>query len=170
MKKLVALLVAVFVLASSPVCAADYAGMTDEELAAEANAIRNEQLRRELDSEDKTVLFDQLGVQVYLTGEYSLHSSYLELEAVVINDSDATINMHCSIDQSVSVNGWQCYCGPITAVPSGKRKRGTFMIDLSASDATTYEDVKEVEFALRCVDANSYQTLSTGDPVVAFLN
>ena len=58
----------------------------------------------------------------------------------------------------------QSVCGLFRAVSRLVR------IDLSASDATTYEDVKEVEFALRCVDANSYQTLSTGDPVVAFLN
>ena len=52
------------------VVANDLSKFSDDDLRAALSAIRNELTRRSLVTDEKTVIFDQDGIQVYLTGVY----------------------------------------------------------------------------------------------------
>ena len=69
------------------VVANDLSKFSDDDLRAALSAIRNELTRRSLVTDEKTVIFDQDGIQVYLTGEYEVWGSdtkYITFNAVVI--------------------------------------------------------------------------------------
>ena len=169
MKKLVALLVAAFILASSSVYAADYQSMTDEELLTEANAIKNEQVRRELIAGENPVIYDCDGVQAYLTGDYTLYGETMELEVVVINDSDVEISL-LPDDSQVTINGWECYSFGVSDVGAGKRKKAGMLMNIGDSDITAYEEISHIEFSLYTMDPDTYMTISHGEPVTVYFN
>lgn len=169
MKKLVALLVAAFILASSSVYAADYQSMTDEELLTEANAIKNEQVRRELIAGENPVIYDCDGVQAYLTGDYTLYGETMELEVVVINDSDVEISL-LPDDSQVTINGWECYSFGVSDVGAGKRKKAGMLMNIGDSDITAYEEISHIEFSLHTMNPDTYMTISHGEPVTVYFN
>ena len=169
MKKLVALLVAAFILASSSAYAADYQSMTDEELAAEASAIRNEQVKRKAAEEEKPVVFDQDGVQVYLTGNYNMTSTALKIEAVVVNETDRTLDV-LAANNRIAINGWDCFATGIPSTGPGKKQKGNFSISLKDSDISKYEDVEDISYTINLFDMSSLEFVSKGEEVVVYYN
>lgn len=102
----------------------DFASMSDDALRALVDAARNELAKRELTAAENTVLFEQNGVKVYLTGAYDLSydNAYLSLEAVVVNDSDKKVNV--SVD-TACINGWDVYGSGIGDISAGKKKKAS---------------------------------------------
>ena len=160
MKKKVLAMAAAFALLCTPCLAddLDYASMSDEELHAVVDGARNELASRELTMAGDTVLFDQDGFKVYLTGnnEISEYSPFLRLEAIAINDTDKTVDFRIS---EASVNGWDVYCGGIE-VNAGKKKKDGLGIDLSSTDVKTMEDIEEIELKMYLYDSDAYERLT----------
>ena len=149
--------------------AADYQSMTDEELLAEANAIKNEQVRRGLIAGENPVIYDCDGVQAYLTGDYTLYGETMELEVVVINDSDVEISL-LPDDSRVTINGWECYSFGVSDIGAGKRKKAGMLMNIGDSDITAYEEISHIEFSLHTMNPDTYMTISHGEPVTVYFN
>lgn len=176
MKKLIAItLVVIFTLFSMAYADYDYSSMTMDELEKNYDAIRNELFKRGLVADGKTVLFDKDKVSVYLTGKYEIReNSYsgdiiLELEAVVINDTDTVITVACDSGK-ISVNGWDVLASGISETNSGKKQKGTFDIYISDADMTSYEEIEEIEFNLYIFDMKEFKNITDVESTTVYFN
>ncbi len=173
MKKLISILAALMLLGGIAVSEGiDYASLTDDQLHEIIDLARNELARRELVAQEKTVLFEQDGVQLYLTGNYKVDEwgegkHVLQLEAVVVNESDRKISVH--ID-TVSVNGWNVYGGSISNIDAGKKKKGSFEIRLYDADIHSYEEIEDIEFSFKVLDESYSRIFSTETPITVHFN
>lgn len=171
MKKVFAILLAVLFVCSF--CAAgaegtDFAAMSDEELHALVDGARNELAKRELTAAEGTVLFEQEGVTVYLTGEHKIgYSGELELEAVVVNDSDLEVDVFLD---SASINGWDVYNSGIGEVSAGKKKKDYFAFNLEDAEISSYEEVEDIDMALYLVDEKEFERICEPVPVTIHPN
>ncbi|MGJ4851823.1 hypothetical protein ACH6CV_16415 [Bacillota bacterium Meth-B3] len=148
---------------------ADFASMKDDELHALINGARNELTKREMVAAEKTVLLERDGITVYLTGEHKTwgDGGVLGLEAVVVNDSENTVNVMMN---SASVNGWNVLTGGIFSVESKKKKKNTFEIRIHEAELSSYEAIEDMEFVLRVSDSNSYDKIFETDKISLHFN
>ncbi len=174
MKKFISILLAFFLLGGAAMAEGiDYASMTDVELRAILDGVRNELVKRELKAGDKILLFEQNGVSVYLTGKYQINSwgegnHTLELEATIVNESDAKISVFFD---TVSVNGWEVSGIGIVDINPGKKKKDDFKIHLNDADVTAYEEIEDIEFEFYVYDADANKTIfRLEDPVKVLFN
>ena len=144
----------------------DVSSMTTEELHELINAARNELTARELNAEGETVLFDQDGVKVYLTGNYTIESydwaTYIYLEAVVINDTDSTIDVFFV---SSTVNGWDVDNIGIGEITTGHKKKGNFELTISDAEINSYEEIEDAEFVFYVMDDATWDHLFETDSI-----
>ena len=92
MKRFVALLLAIMLLFSVSIAnASNYSSMLDDQLKEQYDMIRNMLLSRGLKAEKKTVILENGGVQIYVSGDPSVENTwsglYLVIPIVIINDS-----------------------------------------------------------------------------------
>lgn len=174
MRRLFALLMAAMLLLAVPAFAeeTDFASMTDEALHALIDGARNELVKRELVAGGKILLFEQDGVQLYLTGNYTVQSwgegkPVLQLEGIVINDTEQMIGVY--ID-TVAVNGWDVYGGCIINVDPGKKKKASFEIRLYDGEAMTYEEIEEITFNFRVSESSTYKKLFDAPDITVQFN
>lgn len=166
MKRILALLVVgILVLSVSIACASDYSSLSDEELTSQYNAIRNEIVARGLKAEKKTVILEQAGVQIYISGEPSITKTwndkhYLVIPVVIINDSGKSIAV---IPEEASVNGWKAD-GDLSDrnVPAGKKAKAELQFLLDDTDVETVEDFEEFELWFKVYDNDDW----FGDKVI----
>lgn len=170
MKKIFALMLALLLLVAIP-CEAfaempDFSAMSDEELHALIDAARNEMAARELKAGENVLLFEEDGVQVYMTGNNRAEdygeSAYLYIEVVVINDSGRQIAI---VDDGASVNGWNVTFFGFGGVSAGKKKKGDLELVISDASITTLDEVEDVEIVLQLLDEDSWNVLCTLDPI-----
>ena len=148
----------------------DYSAMTSEELYEIISAARNELTKRELVASEKLVIFEAEGVQVYLTGEhrvYGTDSVFLDLEAVVINDSDVPVSLSTA---ACSVNGWDVWNMGISSTSAGKKQKSNFNINLTDAEISTYEEIEEIEFTLYLVNSETYKRVGENVSVIVHFN
>ena len=174
MKKAFVILLVAIMLLSIPVEVfaemPDFAAMSEEEIHELIDLARNELKKRELNFEEKMILFEQDGVTVYLTGYYNCYGSdnvYLELYAVAINDSDHDISV--SFD-SATINGWDVYNSGIYEVTAHHKKKGDFEFCLTDADITSFEEVEEIIFNLYLYDSAEWERISTLDTIIVNFN
>lgn len=173
MKKFVVIILVVIMALASTVAFADtqdYASMDDAALHEMINGARNELAKREMKVAEKSVLFEEEGITLYLTGNYDVWGSdnwYLDLEAVVINDSDATVFV--SVD-SAYVNGWEVYGSGITDTEGGKKQKGMLEFCISEADISTYEEVEDIEIVFSLFDSDTYETIAELEPITIHVN
>lgn len=143
----------------------DVSSMTDEQLHKIIDLAKNELLKRELIAQEKLIIFDQDGVQLYLTGEYKFRLPYMELNAVVINNSDVTVAF--STDYKVSVNGWEVWGDPdyLGKTSPGKKHKGNFTIKIEDAEVGSFDEIEEIEFNLTLVNADTNRVISTAPTV-----
>ena len=156
--------------ASDSVVANDLSKFSDDDLRAALSAIRNELTRRSLVTDEKTVIFDQDGIQVYLTGEYEVWGSdtkYITFNAVVINDSESNIGV--SLDD-VSINGWNVYGSGIDDTVAGKKQKSSIEFNLTDAEISSFEEIEDIEFVVSAYDSDSYDTIATSDVVTLNFN
>lgn len=167
MKKVLAVILCL-VLMSGFAFAEDYSAKTVEELQAMQDGIRNELKKRELVSEDKTLLFEHEGVSIYLTGEYDYFLGDLRLNTISINDTDKEYSMIPN-DLTVSVNGWDVSCTSDIVANPRKKAKGHLDIDISKADIEKYEQVEEIEFrfAFKFKDDKTY---TYTEPLTVYFN
>ena len=152
------------------VVANDLSKFSDDDLRAALSAIRNELTRRSLVTDEKTVIFDQDGIQVYLTGEYEVWGSdtkYITFNAVVINDSESNIGV--SLDD-VSINGWNVYGSGIYDTVAGKKQKSGIEFNLTDAEISSFEEIEDIEFVVSAYDSDSYDTIATSDVVTLNFN
>lgn len=152
----------------------DFASMTDEELHDLINAARNELKVRELIAEKDTVILEQDGVKVYLTGNYEVKDYtsssgriLLRLEAVVVNDTDTTVSI--MFDASV-VNGWDVGNSAIVDVSSGHKKKDNFEFTISDAEISSYEEIEDMELSMYVYDADNWNRMFSAEKAVVHFN
>jgi len=148
----------------------DYSSMSDEELHATISSARNELTRRELIAEEKLVIFEADNVQAYLTGNYEVYGSdtvFLNLEAVIINDSDATVSL---MTEACCINGWDVWSMGIANTSAGKKHKGNFNIKLTDAEIATFEEIEEIEFTFYLSNAETYKRIGESTSVVVHYN
>lgn len=143
----------------------DFSDMTDEEIQEIIDAARNELVSRKLEEEDAYLLVDQDGVQIYLTGNYTLYDyddPLLDLEAVIINNTDSKIGVHSDI---CCVNGWDVDFYGATDITAGKKKKCEFELQIGDADISTFEEVEDFEISFVVYNADTYDDIFTSDVV-----
>lgn len=167
MKKLISALLVALMLLSVTLAVAegiDFASMTDDELLAVIDGARNEQAKRILTAAADTVIVDQDGVTIYLTGNNRIdeYGPELFIEAVVVNDTDKNIDVYVD---SASVNGWNVEAYGITETSAGKKQKGEFSAYLDDAEVSTIEEIEEIELELYIADADEIERISENIPV-----
>lgn len=149
----------------------DYSNMSDEDLHSMIDTARNELTKRELVAGEKTVLVDQDGVQLYLTGDIdfreSSDSKYTEIGVVLINDSDRKISISI---EDLYVNGWSIFAMCGASAESGKKDKATIDMSLDEAEINNFQDIEEMEFTVRVYDGESYDDLFTVGPMTVHFN
>ena len=173
MKKTLSFFIALLVLLTCTAfaeAALDYTAMTDEQLHQIIDEARNELTKREMVAAENLVLFEQDGVTVYLTGAYEPWGSdnvYLDLEAVVINDSDKTVSI---LIDACSINGWDVYSSGVSDTSAGKKQKGQLEFLLTDAGISTYEEIEEVEIDFTIYDSDNWETISTAEDIIVNFN
>lgn len=177
MKRLFSILVVLMLVFSTAALAEgiDFASMDDAALQALIDGARNELEKRgktngEQTVEENTVLFEENGVTVYLTGEHEVWGSdsyYLDLGVVLVNNSDKTVSV---LIDTAYVNGWEVYGGGITDTGAGKKQQAVLDFCISDANISTYEEVEEIEMNFIIIDSDTYDTIAELEPVVIHCN
>lgn len=173
MKKLLVILLAMCLMWGT--CLAEgmnFAEMTDEQLHGILDAVRNELAQRELAIAENTVLVEQDGVTVYLTGKYDLWGDpetglYMGLQAIVVNESEYNVAVTV---ESASINGWVVYSGGIGESAAGKKQKSTIDFDLTAAEVTSYEEIEDIEMNLVLYDMTEWETISRVETIILHPN
>ena len=110
------------------------------------NMIRNELTKRELIANGNTLLFDDQNVQIFMTGNGSpwevSGKKYYDVEMIVINNTEYDINIDFD---KLSINGWDAPSGLIVQISSGKKKKDTISLSLTAASLQNYKEIEDVE-------------------------
>lgn len=167
MKRLLACIIAIlFTAMSIPALAdgIDFSSMTDEEIQSLIDAGRNVLLERSLVADGKTLVFEQEGVSLYLTGDMRLtDSGFLYVGAILVNDSGTTISL---INNACSVNGWMAFMNGIDSVAPSKKASGELQFNVKDTGIAAIEDVEEIEICIDVFDKDTPKTWFTIEPVV----
>lgn len=175
MKRFYALALILVMLLSILPCAAfaeDYSSQSDAELRGILDAVRNELTARGFKAENKTVIVDQDGIQIYISGDFEVEDGWLglmlNLPVVIINNTSANIMVSL---RNASVNGWSCETWVASEVPAGKKAKETFQFELKETDVTTIEDFEEVEFVVHAYDNDNWMADSIDTaPITVYAN
>lgn len=149
----------------------DWTIMTDEELHGAIDAARNELSKRELSLSENTILVDQDGIQLYLTGEHTFsdwdETKYVELGVVLVNDSDQNISVSI---ENLYVNGWNVYAMCGATANSGKRDKSTIDMNVAEAEVNTFEEIQDMEFSIRLYNSDSFDRILETDSITIHFN
>jgi hypothetical protein len=163
---------------SDPVCIfADYTSgyyslISDSELFSAYNEIRDEIESRDLTEENRKILADEEGIQIIVTGDFSVFTSsggkqILELPVEIINHSEQDISLKIKY---ASINDWDCqsffsFSGHI--IKSHKMERAVVQFLLDDTDAVVLSDISEIEFQFYAIDYyNLSKEIFVAEPTV----
>ena len=170
MKRLIGLCLAM-VLLFSFASASEYSSLSDADLRAQFDAIRNELMERGLIAAKNTVLFDQEGIKIYINDapyveESMFMGKQLIIPVIIVNDSEQSIDI---IATDSSVNGWTTDAYISGEVPKGKKAKSQFKFELEDTDVSTMEDFVDAEFSLRVYDGTAWKEITTtAEPIVVY--
>ncbi len=151
MKKFLTVLLALLLLCGS--CLAEglnYASMTDAQL-------------HDIVAAEKTVLFEQDGVTVYMTGDYTIRESsisddiWLKINIVVVNDSGRDVGIDTV---NPSVNGWDVSASILSTTTKGKKSKQELTLNVKDAEVKSLEEIEELEIAFRMYDGETYKTFA----------
>lgn len=145
--------------------APDFSTMPTEEIQAIIAAARAELLSRQIAEDGNIVLIDQDGIKLYLTGEHNIQASGantvdLFFEAVVINDSDAPIQLSY---KQATVNGWNTGFFSMNNIPAGTKTKATIGYRISDAGISTFEEVEEIATVFYISNASTWQEIFSTD-------
>lgn len=168
MKKVVSSILAIILLLSCVVSFAeeDYSSMTDDDLLLVLSHVRNEISRRSLDLTDKTVLYDDGGVTVYIDGEYHVSSSFLRYDLIVINDRDAEMHVFSVPSYKAYINGWEVYMGTPGTIAAGKKKKAELSFKLDDAFISSVDEIEEIEFVIDVMEAHTYERIGSPRTII----
>ena len=160
MKKTLSSLLIILMLVStvpSFAFAEDYGSKSDEELQAMYTAIRQELASRGFQAENKKVLIDQNGIQIYVNGDFSVEKEWygpiLKLPIVISNNSNMNI---CVQLRNSSVNGWSCETTFSPEIPAGKKIKDSMKFELKETEVEELSDFEDVEFCFHVLDNDNW--------------
>ncbi len=139
----------------------DYANMSDEELH-QIISLASEELSRRADKDKKTILIDQDGILLYLTGQYTIEhtllgQTILTLNTIMENNSAKNISIGHYMS---SINDWDVDFSSIDINASpGHKIKGSISFDLDDANISMYEEIKMIELELCVFDTSSYDTI-----------
>ena len=174
MKKFLTVLLALLLLCDS--CLAEglnYASMTDAQLHDIVDAARNELTKRELVAAEKTVLFEQNGVTVYMTGDYTIRESsisddiWLKINIVVVNDSGRDVGIDTV---NPSVNGWDVSASILSTTTKGKKSKQELTLNVKDAEVKSLDEIEELEIAFRMFDGETYKTFAEVPAITLHFN
>ena len=145
----------------------DWNSMSDQEITDAINEGRLVLASRVPDSKDHLTIANKDGVEVYLTRQYLLDNGYssgtvyVQLEAVVINNTNMKINIS---DNGTCVNGWAVDTTGIYEVPAEKKKKDFIILRISDASISTFEEITDIEFVLAAYDYDNYSNKIEFDP------
>ncbi len=179
MKKIISLILVILLITNvSAAFASNLSKMTDKQLMTELNDIRNELAARGYKAQDKKVIVDHKGFQIYINGEMTFEKDYvwdttdsLFIPIVFINNSSH--NTYVSADNA-SINGWSVDCrtdigSDLGTIPAGKKAKGFLIFSLDGTDVAKPADFSDVEFSLSFMDYDSFSTLLTTKPIAFYM-
>lgn len=178
MKKIIIpIIICILVLLYSVVYADDYSSFSDEELNTQLNAIRNELIARGYSTENKRLLLDQSGVQIYYDEDASTElrvdrhlgdTKNFYIPIIIINNTDKII---MTTLEHTSVNGWSAY-GTVSSaeVPIGKKSKSKLYFRVDELGINSIDEIEDVEFSIRVYDsirwyANDKDIVKTTPPI-----
>ena len=176
MKKIVAFILAVLLIPSAIVYAADKINIDWKSLSnAEVTEIVNQGTRelqdRKLTKDGKTVVADSDELKVYITGRYRINeknkdSVILILEAVFMNNCKQDIRI---IPKNLCINGWDCsfdLYSNMVEIPANKMEKAEISMSLSDAECAKLTDIKFVEFSFNIYDMTEYvKPFATTEPI-----
>lgn len=174
MKKILTVVLALLLLCSSCLAESlDYASMTDAQLHDIVDAARNELTKRELVAAEKTVLFEQDGVTVYMTGDYTMQESsisdavWLTINIIVVNDSGRDVGISIV---NPSVNGWNVSSLSLSPTSKGKKSKQELTLDVKDAEVKSLEEIEGLEIAFRMFDCETYKTFAKVPAITLHFN
>ena len=175
MKKVCTLILILALLLTSAVSYAtsDFSSMSDEELKEQYDAIRNELAVRGLKAEEKTVIVDKDGYQIYINGDISVGKQYdwdtdvyLFIPVVVVNNTSYNVTM---LVKNSSVNGWSVEGNKDwMSAPAGKKAKGNLYFTVNDAEVETLSDFTDVEFSLRVYDFDTYDDIFSTESITIY--
>lgn len=168
MKRIIALIFVLLLCGSALAATIDWSAMSDDEIRAaisEANAELSKRVSATggaLRMSEGTVLINQQGVLVTLTGNVETMGSFMELEVIVENNSDEPIYVNVS---SSSINGWEVFGSGIADIGVGKKKKGDLMFSMSDADINSPSQIEGLELTLSVANADTWRTTFTTEPL-----
>lgn len=150
MRKLFVVFLVILMIVSIVPCTsfAAFEDKTDEELIADYNAIRLELGSRGYKAENKRVLYEGNGVQIYLNGDLSVEDNWMGPEliipVVIVNGTDKNLYVQT---RSQSINGWACDAMFSPEIPAGKKIKEDLGLLLEETDMTKIEEFEDAEFS-----------------------
>ena len=142
----------------------DYAAESVAEEAPAEQAAEPAQSQGDFHLNEEAVIVNQEGVTITLTGNSKKMGSLLMLEAVVENNSAEAISV--SVD-SLSINGWEVYTMGITDIGAGKKKKGSFDMNLSNASIESADEIEDIEITLKIIHPDDhYKTAFVAGPIV----
>lgn len=162
MKKLLAIILILLLFIPETVAFAaniDVSSMSDQELSSLIDQCRTELSSRKQNSGDKLTIVNENGIEIYLTNHFTAYENYdgkhyIDLDAAVVNGSNSPIYLY---DKGCCINGWKVGTTfTFGDIPAGKSKKIEITLCLNDADITTFDEVKDIYFAIEAVDPNNY--------------
>ena len=161
-------LVLVISICSSVALAEDFSTRSDSDLYAIYNSVRNELVSRSLRAEDKTILLDENGVQIYINGDITVEESWLgkvlSVPVVIINNTAKNLTISL---RNASVNGWSCDTVGAPELPAGKKVKETYKFELDETDVESLNDFEDVEFIFHIYDSDDWMADSIDTGIIS---
>lgn len=170
MKKLLIVLLALTVFCSIASAAdLDWANMTDDEITTIIAAGQAELASRNpapadgvLHMTEGTVLVEQGGILVTLTGKIETMGTIMELEVIIENNSSEPIYLNVT---GSTVNGWEVFGAGVADIGAGKKKKGDLMFNLDDAEIDRPDQIEEMELTLSVANADTWSKIFDTDTI-----
>lgn len=170
MKKILLVLFAFAVFCGHALAAdLDWTNMTDDEISAIIAAGQAELASRNPVSSDDvlhmtegTVLLDQNGILVTLSGKIETMGSMMQLEVIIENNSSDPIYLNVT---GSSINGWEVFGSGVADIGAGKKKKGDLMFILSDAEIERPDQIEELELTLSVANADTWNKIFDADTI-----
>ena len=162
MKRIISLILTTILLFSiSSAFAQDFSSMTDAELKEQYDYIRNELTTRGLKAENKTVIYDKGGIQIYLNGSPFISNEWIPkqfaIPIIVVNNSEKNIAIGMS---KSSLNGWTTRASILmNEIPIGKKLKSELHFALDSTDLENDDDFEDAEFTFTIYDSDTWDII-----------
>lgn len=109
-----------------------------------------------------TVILDQEGVRVTLTGKVDTFGTMMMLEVIVENNRTEDIYVNVS---GSSINGWDVFGVGIADISAGKKKKSDLSFNISDASIDNPNQIENMEIQLSVANAKTWMTIFDADSI-----